>query len=186
MRTSTIKSIAAVILTAIGSALVVGFRAADVPVRPPTTGVPGTTSGSGSSSGSTSSGSTSSGSSTTSTGGAGTATSPPAATKAPASSATYADGAWTGQAVDEPWGTFQVQAIVSGGTLTNVVVVAEPGDGHSSRINSQAVPILTQAVVAAQTANVDMVSGATWTSDSYLTSLQAALDQAKAAVQTGG
>ena len=66
------------------------------------------------------------------------------------------------------------------------MLVSSPSDNHSRRINSQAVPILTQAAIAAQSANIDMVSGATWTSESYATSLQAALDLAKAAVQSAG
>lgn len=68
--------------------------------------------------------------------------------------------------------------------MTDVVVVSAPQDGHSSRINSQAVPTLTQSAIAAQSAEIDMISGATWTSQSYATSLQAALDQAKAAAET--
>ena len=64
------------------------------------------------------------------------------------------------------------------------MLVAAPQDGHSSRINEEAVPVLTQAAVAAQGASVDMVSGATWTSRSYATSLQGALDQARAAAES--
>lgn len=93
----------------------------------------------------------------------------------------YADGTWLGAAVAEPWGTFQVQAVVSGGQLTDVVVVSAPGDGHSSRINSSSIPVLTSQALAAQSASVDAISGATWTSQSYATSLQAALDDAAAA-----
>jgi uncharacterized protein with FMN-binding domain len=73
-----------------------------------------------------------------------------------------------------------VEVTISGGQITDVSVVSEPSDGHSNRINTIAVPILTQSVLGAQTTNVDLVSGATWTSESYLTSLQAALDQAAA------
>jgi len=80
--------------------------------------------------------------------------------------------------VSEPWGPFQVQVVVSGGKITNVSVVESPGDRHSSRINNVAVPLLTQSTLATQADNADMVSGATWTSDSYATSLQSALDRA--------
>ena len=67
--------------------------------------------------------------------------------------------------------------MISGGKITNVVLVQSPSDGHSRQINSRAVPTLTQSAIAAQSAKIDMVSGATWTSQSYVTSLQAALDQ---------
>lgn len=168
MRTSTIKSLVAITLTGLGSALVVGFRTQEAPIlassRTPTT-----------------SSTTATG---TSTGGAST----PAASAAPSTPATavaaaaYADGTWTGHAVQEPWGTFQVEAVVSGGQVTGVILVAAPRDGNSNRINRQAVPALTEAAVAAQSAQIDMISGATWTSESYITSLQAALDEARAGV----
>ena len=187
MRSSTIKSIAAIVLTGAGTAVVVGFRPPDTPVVAATTTVTTATSAGTGTTGTASSGTTAG---TTSTATASAAATAPAATTAPATStttsatgATYADGTWTGAAVQEPWGTFQVQAVVSGGRITDVVLVSSPQDGHSSRINSQAVPILTQSVVAAQSASVDMVSGATWTSQSYATSLQAALDEARAAAQ---
>lgn len=162
MRTSTVKSLAALALTGAGSALIIGFQVPDTPVVAATSATI---------------------SSATASTAAATAA-PSTSTTAVASAATYADGTWTGQAVQEPWGTFQVQAIVSGGRVTDVVIVSSPQDDHSSRINSQAIPLLTQAAVAAQSADVDMISGATWTSQSYATSLQAALDQAKSAAQT--
>ena len=68
--------------------------------------------------------------------------------------------------------------MVSGGKITSANVVESPGDRHSSRINNVAVPLLNESTLAKQSANIDMVSGATWTSDSYATSLQAALDKA--------
>ncbi len=173
MRRSTIKSIAAIALTGAGSALVVGFRTSDVSI---TSSADGTTSAAGSSS----AGSTSAASGQTDTTGTGSTTTGAAGV------GQYADGTYQGAAVDEPWGTFQVQAVISGGRLTDVVLVSSPADNHSGRINSQAVPILTQSAIAAQSANVDMVSGATWTSQSYATSLQAALDQAKATGNTAG
>lgn len=173
MRTSTIKSIAALALTGAGSALVVGFQTTDVAVNGATTlssggsaATPGTGSGSGAST------------TTTTTGSAGP-TAPPSAGNG--TTGRYADGTWTGQAVDEPWGPFQVQVVVSHGSIVNVAVVESPTDRHSSGINRQAVPILTEATVAAQAPTVDVVSGATWTSESYAASLQSALDAAAAA-----
>ncbi len=182
MRTSTIKSLAAITLTGLGSALVVGFRTQEAPIlassRTPATSTTTATGTTGTSA------ATAAPSAAAATGSTGTS-STQAASAAPSTSvatATYADGTWTGEAVQEPWGTFQVKALVSGGQITDVILVASPPDGHSSRINSQAVPALTEAAVAAQSAQIDMVSGATWTSESYMTSLQAALDAARAAV----
>ena len=163
MQRSTIKSIVALALTGAGSALVLGFQ---------TTGdsllTPSGQATSGSSTGGSSTGGSSTGSGSSSTGGGSNST----------SSGKYADGTWTGAAISEPWGSFEVQAVVSGGSITTITVVEEPTDRHSTRINNVAVPILTASAMASQNANVDLVSGATWTSDSYAQSLQSALDQA--------
>jgi len=167
MRISTIKSIAALALTGAGSALVLGFRTSGGDVILPVAHTGGSGSSTSSNSGSTSNSGSSSGSgsgSSSSSGQSGTAK--------------YADGTWTGTEVSEPWGPFEVQVFVSGGKITSVNVVESPGDRHSSRINNVAVPLLNESTLAKQSANVDFVSGATWTSDSYATSLQAALDKA--------
>lgn len=161
MRTSTIKSIAALALTGAGSAIVLGFRTSG-------DGAPATTNGSSASDSSSST----SGSTTTS------GSSSPGSGSGSASGAAYADGTYTGTEVPEPWGPFEVQVTISNGTITKVSVVESPSDRHSNNINSQAVPMLTQATLASQGTRVDMVSGATWTSNSYATSLQSALDKA--------
>ena len=68
---------------------------------------------------------------------------------------------------------------MSSGKITKVAVVQYPnGNGKDQEINSYALPILIQETVDSQDANIDMVSGATVTSDGYLQSLQSALDQA--------
>jgi uncharacterized protein with FMN-binding domain len=60
-----------------------------------------------------------------------------------------------------------------------VQVVQYPdSSGRDQEINAQALPILVKETLSAQSAKVDMVSGATYTSDGYLTSLQSALDRA--------
>ena len=175
MRTSTIKGVAALALTGVGSVLVVGFRTSEpvidaAPQARQAAGGTTSTSGSSGVSGSTgSAGSTGSSGSTGSTGSTGSATS------------AYVDGTWTGMAVSEPWGAFQVEVVITGGAITDVNVIEAPSDRHSSRINGQAVPLLTESVLASQGSAVDMVSGATWTSDSYATSLQSALDAASSA-----
>ena len=95
----------------------------------------------------------------------------------PSSAAT--SGTVTGTAADTQWGPVQVQITVANGAITNVSVVQYPdGNGRDQEINAQALPILIQETLKAQSANIDMVSGATYTSDGYVTSLQSALDQA--------
>ena len=177
MNTSTIKSIAALTLTGTASALVMGFRTSASPAdaSPSITNI--------GAAGAPSSAVTAP---ATPGGGAGASSTPTTGTPGVAAGATFADGTWTGAAVREPWGTFEVQAIVTNGRITDVTLVASPSDGHSTRINNRAVPRLTASAIAVQSASVDMVSGATWTSQSYATSLQAALDDAKAAAQAAG
>lgn len=127
--------------------------------------------------------STSPGSSTSS----GSATTPApapakAATPAPSSSsssAAAAAGTFTGSAVNTRWGIVQVQITVASGKITASQAVQYPqNNGRDVQINAYAVPALNQEAVAAQSANIDAVSGATVTSDGYLQSLQSALNQA--------
>ncbi|MFL6106000.1 MAG: FMN-binding protein [Marmoricola sp.] len=84
----------------------------------------------------------------------------------------------TGTVASTRWGPVQVQLTVASGKITKVSVLQYPsGNGRDQEINSYALPILTQETIDAQSANIDMVSGATVTSDGYLQSLQSALDQ---------
>jgi uncharacterized protein with FMN-binding domain len=85
----------------------------------------------------------------------------------------------TGPSADTRWGPVQVRVTVDNGTITDVTVVDYPtANGKDRSINARAVPILVQETLDAQSAEIDMVSGATYTSEGYLESLQAALDQA--------
>jgi len=107
--------------------------------------------GSGSTSGSTSSGSSSSTSSTT----------------------------VTGDSVNTRWGPVQVEITVANGKITAVDVPVYPNNNPKDQeINSYALPALIQETLDAQSAGIDMISGATVTSDGYLQSLQSALDEA--------
>jgi uncharacterized protein with FMN-binding domain len=74
----------------------------------------------------------------------------------------------------------QVKIVVSGGKITDVktLQITNMG-GRSVEISNYAVPILRKEVLAAQSAKVDTVGGATYTSEGYLSSLQSALDKAK-------
>ena len=85
---------------------------------------------------------------------------------------------YTGPLAADPFGNVQVQITVSGGKLVDVVALALPVGGHSGRISNYVGPILRTQALAAQSANIDGVSGATYTSRAYAASLQGALDQA--------
>ena len=113
---------------------------------------------------------------TTSTAATPAAPATPVAVAAPPSAK---NGTFAGSAVQTPYGTVQVQAVISGGKITDVVPLSLTDVGSTStEIDNQAVPILKSEVLASQTAKVSAASGATYTSQGYLTSLQAALDAA--------
>ena len=85
----------------------------------------------------------------------------------------------TGQTAQTQWGPVQVELIVSGDKVTDVSVVQYPnGNPRDQEINSYALPVLVQETIDAQSAQIDMVSGATVTSVGYQQSLQSALDEA--------
>jgi uncharacterized protein with FMN-binding domain len=91
----------------------------------------------------------------------------------------YSDGTFKGTSENAYYGRVQVAATIQNGQIVSINVLQYPNDRRTSRyINGQALPILTQEVVQAQSANVDMVSGATLTSNAYLRSLQSALNGA--------
>jgi uncharacterized protein with FMN-binding domain len=136
----------------------------------------GSTSSGSTSSGSTSSGSTSSGSTSSGSTSSGSASSSSTgrSTNAQSTSKTV-----TGDVADTQWGPVQVQLTVAGGKITKVAVVQYPyNNGRDQEINDYALPILVKETTQAQSANIDMVSGATVTSGGYLQSLQSALDKA--------
>ncbi|HEY7827306.1 MAG TPA: FMN-binding protein [Candidatus Limnocylindrales bacterium] len=103
----------------------------------------------------------------------------PASTPAPTKAAGKGSGTFTGDAVEEPFGVIQVQVTMTAGKLTAVTVVQMPTRGRSGFISADAAPILESEALAAQSASIDTVSGATYTSQAYAQSLQSALDQAK-------
>ncbi|MEU0385779.1 FMN-binding protein [Streptomyces chartreusis] len=90
------------------------------------------------------------------------------------------NGAVTGDAAQTQYGAVQVRLTMSGGKITQAEAVQAPKGGRSDQITSASVPRLNQAAVAAQSADIDAVSGATYTSAGYKKSLQSALDKAKA------
>ena len=120
----------------------------------------------------------STGASTTTSAGSGSSTSA-GSSGGGTSSADGSSTTVTGDTAQTQWGPVQVQITVTAGKITDVTPVQYPnGNGRDQEINSYALPVLAQEALAAQSANIDHVSGATVTSDGYLRSLQSALDQA--------
>jgi uncharacterized protein with FMN-binding domain len=114
-----------------------------------------------------------------------TSTSSPASPGGGPNSATAGSGGksgtLTGDAIDTRYGPVQVAATLSNGKLTAVKVLQVPDDGpREDMIVSDDVPQLTQEALAAGGAQIDSVSGATYTSEGYIQSLQSALDKARA------
>ncbi|WP_333773146.1 FMN-binding protein, partial [Streptomyces sp. IBSBF 3136] len=89
-------------------------------------------------------------------------------------------GTVTGDAAQTQYGTVQVRLTVAGGKITKAEAVQAPKGGLSDQKTQLAVPKLNQEAVAAQSAQIDAVSGATYTSTGYKKSLQSALDKVKA------
>ncbi len=90
------------------------------------------------------------------------------------------DGTYTGDVFDAFYGNVQVRAVINGGKITAVNFLQYPNDRATSReINSQAMPVLQSEAIQAQQANVDIVSGATDTSQAFISSLQSALVKAQ-------
>jgi uncharacterized protein with FMN-binding domain len=104
---------------------------------------------------------------------------PPTDVPATAVSSLYRDGTYTGDVADAFYGNVQVQATIQGGKITQVKFLDYPHDRRTSQyINSQAVPWLQSEAIQAQSANVDLISGATLTSRAFVESFQAALTKA--------
>lgn len=96
-----------------------------------------------------------------------------------ATSSGLRDGTYQGTTSSTRWGPVQVQITVADGQITDSQALQHPtGNSTDERINGYAIPLLDGEVLAAQDAQIDMVSGATVTSGGYLDSLQSALDQA--------
>jgi uncharacterized protein with FMN-binding domain len=161
------------VLTAGGTALGVVLLLAAKPHHTVAVAVPTVTAPKQQSTGSASGGS--SGGSTGSTSG-----SSPSASSTGGTSKSTGVRTVTGGAVDTRWGPVQVKVTLNGSKITAIDVVQQPdGNPRDQEINSQAIPILTQEALAAQSANIDAVSGASYTSEGYIGSLQSALDAAK-------
>ncbi|MEU4524701.1 FMN-binding protein [Amycolatopsis sp. NPDC024027] len=104
----------------------------------------------------------------------------PTRTTSPATPASGdGNGTFTGDAADTRYGPVQVRITVAGGRITDAQAVEYPREsGRDVRINSAAVPALNEEALQAQSAQIDTVSGATYTSEGYQQSLQSAIDAA--------
>ncbi len=97
----------------------------------------------------------------------------------PTAAGSSAAQTYQGSTVQTRWGPVQVQITVTSGTITAVDVLQHPSENpKDAEINDYALPVLVQDTLKAQSAKIDMVSGATVTSDGYVQSLQSALDKA--------
>jgi uncharacterized protein with FMN-binding domain len=109
----------------------------------------------------------------------------PAATPRPTPTAIqalgpYKDGTYTGARANAFYGTVQVKVVIQNGRISAVQFLDYPKDRRTSaRINSVATPWLQTEAIQAQSANVDVISGATLTSQAFMASLQSALDAAR-------
>ncbi len=104
-----------------------------------------------------------------------------APTTSTTSGALYKNGSYTGSVADAQWGNIQVKAIIQNGKITDVQFLQYPNDRNRSiEINNYADPQLTSEAIQAQSAQVDVISGATDSSDAFIQSLTDALSQAKA------
>lgn len=92
----------------------------------------------------------------------------------------YKDGTYTGSAADAYYGYIQVQAVISGGKITDVKFLQYPNDQENSiYINQQAMPYLKQEAIQAQSGNVNIITGATDSSQAFIQSMNDALNQAQ-------
>ena len=177
------KVLLALLLTAVGLGLLLSFRSRSATATT-TTGLGGSALTGGASSTTANAGaaapSASASASPSSTASAvGSASASVSPTKTASTSSAVKNGTFTGTAESTDFGDVQVQAVISGGKLTNVIVLQVPDrGGYEDQIVQIAVPELKSEALSAQSANIDVVSGATYTSQGYAQSLQSALDQA--------
>ncbi|KAA8825513.1 FMN-binding protein [Bifidobacterium reuteri] len=90
---------------------------------------------------------------------------------------TLKDGTYTSVASPNAYGEIQLQVTVAGGKITTITTVKAPTHGRSQSVNAQALPMLTERAISAQSADIQFVSGATETSTAFVNSLQDAINQ---------
>ncbi|WP_336110859.1 FMN-binding protein [Streptomyces sp. PTD9-10] len=103
----------------------------------------------------------------------------PSSSSSPSAGAGPGTRSVTGDTVQTRWGPVQVRVTIESGRLTDVTAISYPQDNpRDQEINGYALPQLRREALAAQSAQIDTVSGATYTSEGYRQSLQSALDSA--------
>jgi uncharacterized protein with FMN-binding domain len=100
--------------------------------------------------------------------------------------ATGGNGTIDGNVAQTQYGNVQVRLTVSNGEITKAEAIQAPKGGTSDQKTALSIPKLTQETVAAQSARIDSVSGATYTSNGYKQSLQSAIDKMKASAGSSG
>lgn len=161
--------LASVVIAVTAKAELGGGDSASQAAAPRTT-VPSTAGPSPAPSASSGSGSSSSGSGSTSSG----------STSSGSGSSTSGTRTVTGDTIDTRFGPVQVQVTLSGSKITDVQAVQLPTqERRDLEINDYAVPQLRQEVLSAQSASIDTISGASFTSEAYAQSVQSALDRAR-------
>jgi len=172
------RAVIAITTTAIALVLLLNFRTPSASTFGPTplaVGQPGQQAGAGVAS----VGSSSAGSSSAGQGSSQATGQSQAAGLAQAKS--LKNGQYTGPVEQIPFGNVQVQVTVQGGKVVDVQALQLPtAHARSQQIGQYASPILRQEALQAQSAQINLVSGATYTSEAYAQSLQGALDQAAA------
>jgi len=109
----------------------------------------------------------------------GSPSSSPSPTPSPSPSPTGANGTFTGSDFPNRFGDVQVKVIISNGHITDVQPIQMPQDrAQSAYISQVAGPMLHDEVIQAQSAQIDIISGATYTSQSYAQSVESALQKA--------
>jgi uncharacterized protein with FMN-binding domain len=162
--------------TVAGLVGLLSFKTHPASVASPPAAVGTTGSGTGSSGTSGSAGTTTSGQSTQQSTGSSTSATPKTGTSSSSGSTTRTV---TGSAVDTQNGPVQVRITVRNGKVVSATAIEYPmNDPRDAQINSYAIPILEKESAGVSSANIDTVSGATFTSEGYLQSLQSALDSA--------
>jgi uncharacterized protein with FMN-binding domain len=92
----------------------------------------------------------------------------------------YKDGTYLGNSEFAYYGNIQIKVVVKNGKINDIVFLDHPKDNRTSNfINSQAMPMLIAEAISAQNANIDIISGASYSSGAFQKSLESALNQAK-------
>ena len=105
----------------------------------------------------------------------------PSSTPTPSSTTTSSsliNGTFVGSDAKNQFGTVQVQVTIVDSKITDVTALKYPNSGRSQKISQNAIPILVQQTLTAQSSNIDGVSGASYTSQSFYDSLSSALKKA--------